>query len=350
LFTSLGQEIDQLALEAGDATRATVTKAKAAVETFQKFVAGLGKAGALIEVAGDVTGLAPVKVTGSLLKAAGEGVKKEPADAPLSQLKERLVSSLRDLGHRFIVTIDDVDRLEPQEVIEVLRLARSVADFPNVIYLLCYDSEILSHSIEVAAKVKNGKAYLEKIVQLTVTVPKPEPFQLRNWFGEELRGIAATKSDDELSRLKSIIDQEGGRQLKSPRAVVRALDSIRFFWPPLRTVQGDLADLVWLQLIKDGNPQLFRWVESYCATAALLSLGTARVEDADRAKMLADLHGTVEVGHFQDVLYRYYFAQQLPGVEIDYSEEGGKFKLYQRVAEEVRKAAIRDGRLTIPDH
>ena len=97
-----------------------------------------------------------------------------PTPPQLSELKDKLARSLRELGHRFIITIDDVDRLEPAEVIEILRLVRSVVDLPNVIYLLCYESGILAHSIEKAAGVESGQSYLEKIVQLTVMVPKPE--------------------------------------------------------------------------------------------------------------------------------------------------------------------------------
>jgi hypothetical protein len=104
------------------------------------------------------------------------------------------VRSLRDLGHRFVITIDDVDRLEPAEVIEILRLVRSVVDLPNVIYLLCYDSGTLAHSIETAVGVKSGHSYLEKIVQLTVMVPRPEPFQLRQWFSDELHLKASARA------------------------------------------------------------------------------------------------------------------------------------------------------------
>ncbi len=112
---------------------------------------GLSKAGATIEVAGEASGLGPVKWTGKGIKAVGELVGKTPASPQLSDLKDKLARSLRELGHRFVVTIDDVDRLEPAEVIEILRLVRSVIDLPNVVYLLCYDSEILAHSIEKAS-------------------------------------------------------------------------------------------------------------------------------------------------------------------------------------------------------
>jgi predicted KAP-like P-loop ATPase len=246
--------------------------------------------------------------------------------------------------------MDDVDRLEPAEVIEVLRLVRSVVDLPNVIYLLCYHSDTLAHSIEQAASVKSGHSYLEKIVQLTVMVPKPEPLQLRQWFSDELHLIASAKDEDELSRLKLVIDYEGGRQLRTPRSVVRALDAVRFFRPPLREAKADLADLVWLQLIKDGNPALYRWIEEYCGTAAAVSLGTARVEDAEKARELGKLLATVANGHFDDLMYRHNFAEQLPGVELDHSKGGNTFKILERVSDRDRDEAIRTSRLASPDH
>lgn len=159
--------------------------------------------------------------------------------------------------------VEATRRLEPNEVIEVLRLVRSVADFPNITYLLCYDSAILAESIKRGADVPDGAAFLEKIVQLTVMVPKPEAFELRQWFADELGKIVGSIPDEQSSRLRSVIDQEGGQRLETPRAVVRTLDSLRFFWPALRNEQIDLPDLVWLLMIKDSAPALYRWIETY---------------------------------------------------------------------------------------
>ncbi len=349
LFGEFSQQLDQVALKAGDATRISVSKAKEAGEALRSFVAGLSKAGAAIEFAGKASGIGLVEMAGAGIKTLGEATGQRPVPQ-LSELKDNLVGSLRDLGHRFIVTIDDVDRLEPGEGLEVLRLVRSVVDLPNVIYLLCYDSGILAHSIEKAAGVKNGQSYLEKIVQLTVMVPKPEPLQLRQWFSDELHLIASAKDEDELSRLKLVIDLEGGRQLRTPRSVVRALDAVRFFWPPLRETKADIADLVWLQLIKDGNPTLYRWIEEYCATAAVVSLGIARVGEAEKAQELALLLAAVPAGHFDDLVYRHNFAEQLPGFEADYSEGGNRIKIFESVKVEDRDEAIRKRRLASPDH
>ena len=350
LFETLANKIDHVQLLGGDATGVTIKKAKDTADAVRRFASRLSRFGGALEMVGDNTALPLVKIAGRGLKAVAEISDGKATEPSLAELKDKLTASLRDLGHRFIITIDDVDRLEPAEVTEVLRLTRSVADFPNVIYLLCYDSEILAASIEQAAKVVSGRAYLEKIVQLTVMVPKPEPFQLRHWFAEDLHKIAIPKNEDERTRLKTVIDFEGGRQLKTPRSVVRALDSIRFYWPPLRDERADLADLVWLQFIKDGSPALYRWLEDYCGTAAALSLGTVRVDDAEQASEVAQLNKIVGEGYFADIHYRHYFAQQLAGADVDFAKNGEIFKLYQQVQPTKRDTAIRDRRLTSPDH
>lgn len=350
VFAELSKELDHVALSQGDASPLTITRAKQARETLRKFTEGLSRAGAAVEVVGDASGFAPIKWAGKGIKAVGDIAKGKRSPPQLTELKDKLTGSLRSLGQRFVVTIDDVDRLDPDEAVEVLRLARSVADLPNIVYLMCYDSEILSHNIERATGTKSGRDYLEKTVQLAVMVPSPEPFQLRQWFSDDLHEIASTKSEEELSRLKTVIDYEGGRRLRTPRAVVRAMDSIRFFWPPLREARADLADLVWLLLIKDGSPALYRWIESYCATAALTSLGTARVDDDERARDLSKLNEIAGEGFFADLMYRHYFAEQLPGVDVDFAQEGGAFRLYQKVSDAERDAAIRAARLASPDH
>lgn len=349
LFSTLSAQINKIAADAGDGSVDRAQRAKAAAEALRKFTEALGRFGSVVEFAGDVGGFAPVKWFGKGMKSIKGVFGNKPDARPLADLKDDLVRSLKKLGHRFIITIDDVDRLEPSEVIEVLRLVRSVADFPNVIYLMCYDSEILAHSIKKATKVKSGKDYLEKIVQLTIMVPAPEAFELRQWFTDDLFKIVNPKPDDDLSRLRSVIDYEGGRQLKTPRAVVRALDSIRFFWPPLREEGGDLADLVWLQLIKDGNPELYRWIERYLVEASVFSLGTGIIADSEKDQLLAMLLEAAGDGTFADSTYRYHFAEHLPGMDAVYAE-GGTFSLLQRDKDQPGKIAIRDRRLASPDH
>lgn len=345
LFNQLVEGIAAVELSRGNASADRKRKLKDAAEKARKFAASVSKAGDLLEaVPHPVT-----KVGGGILSGVGKLFAKGEA-TDLSSQKVDLTTTLKDLGHRFIITVDDVDRLEPSEVIEVLRLVRSVADFPNITYLLCYDGEILAESIKRGANVPDGAAFLEKIVQLTVMVPKPEAFQLRQWFADELGKIVGSIPDEQSSRLRSVIDQEGGLRLATPRAVVRTLDSLRFFWPALRNEQIDLPDLVWLLLIKDASPALYRWIETYLLGAATVSLGIGTISEAGAAAELRELLALIGADQLGDMMYRHSFADQLPGIDATYGKDEAGFKIHQHVQPLERDAAIRGRRLASPDH
>src|SRR5690606_34713846 len=73
-----------------------------------------------------------------------------------SELKQELAVKIQELNVGFIVIPDDLDRLEPEQAVEVVRLVRSVADFPKVVYLMCYDREVLSEALKTGLKVSDG--------------------------------------------------------------------------------------------------------------------------------------------------------------------------------------------------
>lgn len=350
LFSELAEKIAKVNVARGDATDVTKLQAEKAANTVRKFARALGRAGDVVEVAGELWG--PLKFGGKMLKGIRTWAEKDDEEtSDLAALKDQIKIDLRELGHRFIITVDDVDRLEPAEVMEVLRLVRSVADFPNVVYILCYDVERLAEAIENGADIEDGQRFIEKIVQLTVMVPKPEPFELRQWFAEDLTPLVGPMSDEVEERLKLVIDHEGGNQLRTPRSVVRTLDSIRFFWPAMRAEQIDVADLVWLQLVKDSAPALYRWTETYVASVAATSFGTATVTEVTIASRETDLVKAVGGCLLDDMMYRNFLAEILPGLEARLGDEDEPpVRIHREVNAADRHAAIAGRRLASPDH
>lgn len=266
----------------------------------------------------------------------------------MNDLKKELGLNLNDLGVPIVICIDDVDRLEPMEALEITRLVRSVIDLPNIIYILLYDEKILSKSITEATGISDGSGFLEKIVQLKVNIPTPEPFQLRNWFANDLSNVVLPSSSEERDRLQQVIDYEGGLYLRTPRTLKKCLDAIKFQWPTLESYGCDLSDMVWITLIREGNADLYRWIERYQSTAALLVLGTAVVEDAERRAELARLMESVPVGHFNDIKYRWHFNERLIGCEIDFKENGEIFKLFDN--DKIKKDHVAGRRINNSDH
>lgn len=348
LLADMAKVIDEMQADRGDLTGKAAAKARVAAESVRKFAARLTGTGKLIAAAGVV--VPGAQLAGQFVEGVGKAADSARFDQTLAQMKFAVGKDLEKLGVPIVVTIDDVDRLEPAEVIELLRLVRSVADLPNVIYVLCYDHDVLATAIEKAASVSDGSAFLEKIVQVLVQAPLPEPYELRAWFSQQLEAMIGPIGQDLASRVQHVIDIEGGKRLRTPRAVVRALNSLRFEMPALAG-KTDLADLVWLHLIKASNTHLYRWIEDYCAAYAVTSRGRAHLSQArmkadnDSLRRILEDEGRI----LQDEVYN--LGNHLPGIRrMHLTGDGDKPFVWGDQGEADRNAAIVQQRLSSPDH
>ncbi|MGV8928567.1 MAG: KAP family P-loop NTPase fold protein [Brevundimonas sp.] len=348
LFSDLAAVIDTIEADQGDLTGKSLAGSKAVAEGIRQFASRLAGPGKLIAAAGVF--VPGAQILGEILKTVGETASVEAMGPSLASLKDKVAKSLEALGVPVVVTIDDVDRLEPAEVLELLRLVRSVADLPNVIYVLCYDHEVLAKAVQSAASVADGAAFLEKIVQVVVQAPIPESYDLRFWFAKELDALIGTIGGDEAARIQQVIDGEGGRRLTTPRAVVRALNSLRFDLPAV-IKRVDLADLVWLHLIKSSNTRLYRWIEAYCAAYAATAHSRAHLSKggnaADNTALTEILAAEGRV--LQDEIYS--LAHHLPGIRrIHVVKEEVPTFVWGEMSAWERDNAILKRRLASPDH
>lgn len=350
LFSELATAVDSIEEAAGDASGRHRRELGNAGEQVRRFAARLGGVGKAAKLAGAI--IPAAGLVGEAIESVADFAKALENGPSLAAEKARLRDRLGSLPRRIVVTIDDVDRLEPSEVVELLRLVRSVADFPNVVYVLCYDPVIVAHSIEVAAQIDNGRAYIEKIVQLPISVPQPEAFDLRRWFGAEIDSLpmAPDEAGASMSRLSGVIDIEGGRYLSTPRHVVRCMDGIRFFWSALQG-QVDLADLVWLHLVKVGNPKLYDWIEKYLPETAAQASGMAMIRKEAKQASRKRLDAALEAEEDTFEVTRDRLAEFLPGIDAGFNfgndDEPG---IYLSIAKEELARAARARALASPDH
>lgn len=93
----------------------------------------------------------------------------------LYEKKKTLSDKFAQLSRPVIVFIDDIDRLEREEVFEVLRLIRNTADMSNIIYIAAYDKEYVTSVLE-EKNIKDAHSYLEKIFNVEVHLPKIEDY------------------------------------------------------------------------------------------------------------------------------------------------------------------------------
>jgi predicted KAP-like P-loop ATPase len=138
------------------------TLGEAAGKAFKSLTKRLFQAGPVIgagltatgnPVLGSITGSATKYLDG--LFSGGDSLEK--VHSKLSRL-------LSQQKKRFLIIIDDLDRLKPDEMIAILQMVKSVGRLPNVIYLLSFDRNLLESAVDKLCP-SEGPHFLEKIVQ-----------------------------------------------------------------------------------------------------------------------------------------------------------------------------------------
>ncbi len=112
------------------------------------------------------------------------------------KLKENISEQLRDIDKKILIIIDDIDRLNKNEIKQIFQLVKSLADFPNTIYLLSFSPEVVTQSLE---EVQGGdsRKYLEKIVQYPIEIPLISQSYLEKFLYFEINKIVKTKNLDQ---------------------------------------------------------------------------------------------------------------------------------------------------------
>lgn len=99
----------------------------------------------------------------------------------LTAKRDSLSKELEKLKKPILVVIDDLDRLQPDELLMVFKLVRLVGRLPNIHYLLSYDEQTLLDVLAQTdlAKGDNARAkrYIEKIVQVRLDIPVLSEYQ-----------------------------------------------------------------------------------------------------------------------------------------------------------------------------
>ena len=90
---------------------------------------------------------------------------------------------------KLIIIIDDIDRLDSNEIQEVFMLVKKNADFPNTLYLLAFDEEVVKKALIDKGTPEHN--YLDKIIQASLHVPAINPVQFAQYLSKNLHGVLA---------------------------------------------------------------------------------------------------------------------------------------------------------------
>jgi predicted KAP-like P-loop ATPase len=66
----------------------------------------------------------------------------------LHEQRRELIDTLSEISAPIVVLIDELDRIEDEEIRIVAQLVRSIADFPGISYVLAYDAERVIRALD----------------------------------------------------------------------------------------------------------------------------------------------------------------------------------------------------------
>lgn len=136
-----------------------------------------------------------------VMRLLGKSTKRylQAYNANISNVKEGIVKALKKENIKIIIIIDDIDRLTNLEIRQIFQLVKTIADFPNTVYVLSFDRDIVINALN---EVQNGdgQSYLEKIVQVPFQLPEINRENIYKIFFAKLDEVIINSVDEEFDK------------------------------------------------------------------------------------------------------------------------------------------------------
>lgn len=198
-----------------------------------------------------------------------EALIKEHQSGSLKAKRTTLREQFAKLKRRVVIVLDDLDRLRPDEIRDVVRLVRLVCDFPNTVYVLAFDRDRVEHALGEGSTnpTEVGRAYLEKIVEVAFDLPEARPEALAEMLMREidriqgaLAGIHGPAVQADFTNVFAF-GYGMSTLFKTPRDVRRYVNALPV---AIRTVGQEVAltDVVALEALRIHVPNFYRALPS----------------------------------------------------------------------------------------
>ncbi|MBB5234308.1 KAP family P-loop NTPase fold protein [Deinococcus budaensis] len=174
---------------------------------------------------------------------------------------QQLSDSMLNLNHSVIVLLDELDRLTGSELRAVFRLLKANADFPNLVYVLFFDRELIREEVRQLSK-GDPDTYLEKFIQLRFALPRITQTHLWSVLDRGIQTIFSSRAaqarlnaETDLYQLESLT----GRYFTNLRDVKRYLANLEFH---ASAFQGEVyevnpRDLSLVEVLRLFEPQVY---------------------------------------------------------------------------------------------
>lgn len=185
----------------------------------------------------------------------------------VSELKKDIDNAIDKSKKHYVIFIDDLDRLDKQELHSVLNLIKHTANFHNTIYIVAMDKDMVARSLNTEYDEEDNKNsgydFLEKIFQLQIELPKIPSYRLYNSLMERITPLfeQCSLSNDNIEAIKMDRRLFIEPVLDSAREIV-LISNILWAYLPLVYENVDVPDFCILQALKVLSPAMYQMIRN----------------------------------------------------------------------------------------
>lgn len=210
-----------------------------------------------------------IPYAGTALAAVGKAVTAKARNRmyrknnDMQGKKDEIIRTMVEENLKIIVSIDDIDRLSEEEIIAVFQLVKALADFPNAVYLLAFDYDVVVRALGTVQH-GDGREYLEKVIQVPFEIPAPSMASIHDALFSKLNGILGDIPKNRWDKATwAELFQFGIRKyIRSIRDVIRYAN---VFYLKYQLLQGetDPVDLLGLTCLQVFEPTVYSALYNY---------------------------------------------------------------------------------------
>jgi|GEM_PF-2219403 len=121
---------------------------------------------------------------GEISKVIKAGKDNFKEDHSLEEYYKKIQDAIRQIDRQIIIILDDLDRLEENEILDTYKIIRTLSDFDNVIFLAGYDRNYLEKTLG-----KNKEKYINKIFQVELNLLPFDEGMINEMLFDELKKV-----------------------------------------------------------------------------------------------------------------------------------------------------------------
>lgn len=186
-----------------------------------------------------------------ITRSLKEGLNMLSEKRDIKYLYDNINKTISELNRKVYISIDDIDRLHPEEILECFKIIRNTANFRNVIFIVAFDPEYVNKALAKCLK-DNHKGYLDKIIQLQYNLPRISRESIIEYINKSLKDNNLINTD-----LNSLIEYSSNKSdsvdlsiyLNNIRECNRVLNT---FYAHMSVLEGEIEirDMFLVSILK----------------------------------------------------------------------------------------------------